>query len=160
MARAHSHAQLLLGEDVRRDASAPRRAAKAEPALQVFRRLIPRAARTLFKSARDQLWRTVYATMHRFLAAAASAALPVRTWRLLLRPMHRRPYMDTFVPRRCEKAAGRDGGVERSVALDREHGRRVVGRREAAAMRTIVRALHLPLPSDVDASKLQYLFMP
>jgi hypothetical protein len=63
---------------------------------------------------------------------------PVRTWRLLFRPMHRRPYMGIFVPR--------GGGVERSVALGGEHGRRVVGRREAAAMRTIVRAfLSAPL---------------
>jgi hypothetical protein len=58
--------------------------------------------------------------------------------------------MGAFVVRRNKEAAGHNVGVERSVALDREHGRRVVGQRDAAAMRTVVRALHLsslPMPT-------------
>jgi hypothetical protein len=55
--------------------------------------------------------------------------------------------MGAFVPRRDQKAAGRDGVVERSVALDRAHGRRAGGRRKAPAMQSVVRAFHPLLPS-------------
>jgi hypothetical protein len=101
--------------------------------------------------------------LHRSLLhhpARRRSVRPVRTWRLLFRPMHPRPYMGFFLPRRGEDVAGHGDGVERSGALDREHGRRVVGRRDAAAMGTVVRALHLLLPSLADASNCQYLFMP
>jgi hypothetical protein len=191
--RAHAHARLLFAEGARRRAGAPRRAAKARPALLVFRRLHPPCYRLSFEPAQDQPWRT-HATMHGFLAVASTvrrgprrsparpssaswlsstyigpfyttprrtrSARPVRAWRLLLRPMDLRPYIGVIVPGRDEKAAGRDGGVERSLALDREHGRPIVGWRDAAAMRTIVRAVYLLLPSHVDASKFQYLFTP
>jgi hypothetical protein len=78
----------------------------------------------------------------------------------LLQRIYLRPYMGSFVPRRDKKVAGRGGGVERSVALDLEHGRRVIGRRDAAAIRTIVRALHLLFLSHADTlpnKKPQYL---
>jgi hypothetical protein len=75
--RAHTHAQLLLAEGVKRR-DRPRRAAKAGPALQVFRRLIPRAALTLFEPARDPPWRTAHTTIHGFLAAGSAVRIAPR----------------------------------------------------------------------------------
>jgi hypothetical protein len=115
------------------------------------------SARRFSASWSSSTWMGPFYTAQR---RAARSARPNCPWRLLLRPIHLRPYMGAFRPRRDEEAAGHDGGVERSGALDREHGRRVIARRKAAAMRTIVCALHLLLPSHADTPKSQYLFMP
>jgi hypothetical protein len=71
--------------------------------------------------------------------------------------------MGVFVVKRHEEAAGRHGGAERSDARDREQGRRTIGWRDAAVVRTMVRALYLVLRSHAETRpdrKSQYLFKP
>jgi hypothetical protein len=119
------------------------------PSARPARRSMTRrfSARRFSSTSSSSTWMGPFYTAQR---RAARSARPNRPGALLLRTIHLRPYMDAFILRRDEEAAGHDGGVERSGALDREHGRRVVGRRDAAAMRTIVRYLNL----------LHYVFMP